>query len=346
MKLKLPLLLTLIFLLAATAVGGCGTLAATPKTETANYPSHEIKLIVPFDAGSGGDIHIRILQKIAAKYLDYPLVIINKSGGGGTIGLHEIAKAEPDGYTIGLSAPEVIFHSVYGTAKYHYLTALDPLAQIVSTPFFLVVNVESPWNSVEDLILYGKSIPLKFAHGGIGSASHVVGESFAKATSIKSLQVPFRGGGEKTNMILGNHVDAIFINLAPVKEHIKNGKLKILATTSPTRIKDPALADIPTLKELGIDVEYTDWYGIAAPKPLPPEIKAKLAADLKKMILDPEFKAAVEKLGTQLDYLGPEESQEKWIQDAERLKKIVAETGIAEQIQKLQPKSKQQKQNE
>lgn len=341
MKIKLPLLLTLVFLLAATAVGGCGTLAATPKTEAADYPTHEIKLIVPFDAGSGSDLHARTLQKIATKYLNHPLVVINKPGGGANIGLNEMAKATPDGYTIGLSVPELIFHSVYGASKYHYLTALDPLAQTVSSPFFLVVNAESPWNNVTDLIQYGKSTPLKFANGGIGSACHVIGEAFSKATDIQSSQVPFRGGGEKTNMLLGKHVDAIFINLAPVKEHIKAGKLKILATTSPIRLEDPALADIPTLKELDIDVEYTDWYGIVAPKPLPPEIKTKLSADLKKMILDPEFKAAVEKLGTHLDYLSPEESQEKWMQDAKRLKKIVAETGIAEQIQKLQPKSKQ-----
>lgn len=346
MKLKLPLLLTLIFLLAATAVGGCGTLAATPKTEAEAYPSHEIKLIVPFDAGSGGDLHVRALQKIASKYLEHPLIITNKAGGGGTIGLHEIAKSEPNGYTIGLSVPEVIFHSVYGTAKYHYLTALDPLAQFVSSPLFLVVNAESPWNTVDDMIQYGKSTPLKFAHGGIGSASHVIGEAFAKATNTKTLQVPFRGGGEKTNMLLGNHVDATFIAIAPVKELIKAGKLKILAITSSKRLEDPTFTNVPTLKELGIDVEYNDWYGIVAPKPLPPEIKAKLVSDLKKIILDPEFKAVTEKLGTHLDYLGPEESQEKWIQDAERLKKIVAETGIAEQIQKLQPKSKQQKQNE
>lgn len=341
MKIKLPLLLTLVFLLAATAVGGCGTLAATPKTEAADYPTHEIKFIVPFDAGGGSDLHARALQKVAAKYLGHSMVIINKPGGGANIGLHEIAKSAPDGYTIGLSVPEVIFHSVYGTAKYHYLTALDPLAQLVSSPFLLVVNAESPWNTIEDMIQYAKSTPLKFAHGGIGSASHVIGEAFTKATDIKSLQVPFRGGGEKTTMLLGKHVDVVLINLSPVKEHIKAGKLKVLAITGSKRLEDPAFSNIPTLKELGIDVEYNDWYGIVAPKPLPPEIKTKLSADLKKMILDPEFKAAVEKLGTHLDYLSPEESQEKWIQDAKRLKKIVAETGIAEQIQKLQPKSKQ-----
>lgn len=341
MKIKLPLLLTLVFLLAATAVGGCGTLAATPKTEAADYPSREIKLIVPFGAGGGSDLHARALQKVAAKYLDQPLVVINKPGGGGNIGLNEIAKSEPNGYTIGLSVPEVIFYSVYGTTKYHYLTALDPLAQIVSSPFYLVVNAESPWNSVEDLIQYGKIAPIKFAHAGIGSASHVVGEAFSKTTNTKSLQVPFRSGSEKATMLLGKHVDASFIDSGAVKEYVKNGKLKILAATGSKRSETPIFAEVPTLKELGIDVEYTDWYGIAAPKPLPPQIKAKLADALKKMILDPEFKAIIGNLGTQLDYLSPEESQEKWIQDAKRLKKIVAETGIAEQIQKLQPKSKQ-----
>lgn len=335
MKTKLRLLFVLVFLLTATALGGCSTMPSAAKAD-AEYPAHSIKVIVPFAAGGGTDSQARALSKVAAKHLKHPLVILNKPGGGGNIGLSEVARSAPDGYTLGLSCPEIIFHSVYGTTKYHYLTALDPIVQFSSVPFLLVVNAESPWNSVEEMLAYGKSSPLKFSHGGIGSASHVLGEVFSKLNNITSIQVPFRGGSEKTAMLLGKHVDATFIAPAPVKEYVKAGKLKVLAITGSKRMIDPLFADVPTLQEHGIDIDYSDWCGIASPKPLPPEIKAKLAADLKEMIQDPELKSAVEMLGAQLDYLGPEESQQKWIEDAQRLKKMVVDTRIIDIVKKQQ----------
>lgn len=335
MRKNTQILFMLIFLFTVSALGGCSNIAAR-KPAVEEYPSHQIKIIAPFGAGGGVDSQARALQKVAIKYLNQPIVVINKPGGGGNIGLYEIAKSSPDGYTWGIASPEVIFHSVYGTAKHHYLTALDPIAQISSAPFFLVVNAESPWNSVEDIIEYGKSTPLKFSHGGIGSASHVVGEVFGKLNHIKTLQVPFKQSSEKIGMLLGKHVDATFTSLAPVKEHIKAGKLKVLASTGSKRLEDPLFSTVPTFKELGMDIEYTDWYGIATSKPLPPDIKAKLAANLKEMILDPEVKTALKSIDVQIEYLGTEDFQKKWIQEADRLKKIVTETGVLEQIKQQQ----------
>lgn len=335
MKFQKQLLLAFIFLFAATALGGCGTAAST-KSVAEEYPSRQIKVIVPFAAGGGVDAHARAIQKIARKYLSQPLVILNKPGGGGNIGFYELAKSAPDGYTLGLSCPEVISHSIYGTAKHHYLTALDPIAQISSSPFLLLVHADSPWNSVDELIQQGKSTPLKFANSGIGSITHVIGEVLGKLNHIKTLQVPFKGGSERTAMLLGKHVDAIFAPPSAVKEHIQNGKLKALATTGPKRLQDPLFANVPTFQELGMDIEFTDWYGIATSKPLPPEIKTKLAAELKKIILEPELKPALEALNSQIEYLGPEESQKKWIQEADRLKRIVVDTGVLEEIKKQQ----------
>lgn len=335
MKKKLQILLVFLFLLISTALGGSST-AATTKSAAEEYPSHQIKVIVPFAAGSGVGTPAFALQKVAKKYLHQPLMVMNKPGGGGNIGLYELAKSTPDGYTWGISTPEVILHSVYGSAKHHYLTALDPIAQISSVPFLLVVNAESPWNSVEEFIQYGKSTPLKFAHGGIGSASHVIGEIIGKMNQITTLQVPFKGGSERTAMLLGKHVDAILTTPGAIKEHLHNGKLKILASTGSKRFEDPLFANVPTFKEFGMNIEFTDWYGIATSKPLPPEVKTKLVASLKEMILDPEVVSKLEEANMHVEYLGPEDSQKKWIQEAEALKRMVTETGVLEQIKQQQ----------
>lgn len=337
MRIKQYAVMTLCLLFIIATLGGCGSMPGKEQVKK-EYPSHQIKLIVPFAPGGGTDLHARALQKMVAKYMGQSLLVLNKPGGGANIGLTQVASSDPDGYTWGFSIPEIIFHSVYGTSKYHYLTALDPVAQISSLPLLLVVNADSAWYSVDDVVRYAKeqNKVIKFASNGIGSVSHVFGEVFVRSIGAEGVQVPFRGGSEKVTMLLGNHVDMIYASPTAVKEYVKAGRLRVLASTGSKRLAEPLFADVPTFKELGMDIEFNNWYGICTPKPLPLDVKAKIASDLKKMILDPEFKAAVETLGTQLDYLGPEECQEKWIEDTKRLKKMVTETGILEQVRAIQ----------
>lgn len=335
MKNKFLYLAGIALFLSMVYFNGCGFSAV--KTDAA-FPSKRIEIIVPFGPGGGSDAHARALQKVAAKYLNQPLVAINKPGGGGNVGYSELVTAAPDGYTWGVASPEIIFHSVYGQSKYHFLTALDPIAQICTASLVLVVNADSPWHSVDDVIQYARSHnePLRFAHSGIGSASHVLGEVFGKKYGVKTTQVPFKGGSEKNAMLLGNHVDLMFHSSTAVLEFVKSGKMRVLALASSKRLQNPVLADVPTFKELGKDIELNNWYGIATPKPLDDKVKAVLSEKLKAMILDPEFKTILEQLGTELDYLSPTEFQEKWIQEADNFKKMVTETGIIEQMKKLQ----------
>lgn len=319
-----------------SACGGFSPTQTTAKAD-AQYPTHEVKLLVASGVGGTLDLQARALQKEFPKYLNQPLIVVNKPGGGGRIGLNELVDAPTDGYTLGISSPELILHSIYGTSVYHYLTALEPIAQISSAPFLLTVNADSPWTSVEELLQYGKTKALKFSHSGIGTATHVLGEALAKTTHIKTVQVPFHGGSEKTAMLLGGHVDATFISPPAIKEHVKAGKLRVLATTGNKRMLDPFFTNVPTLKELGIDIEFLDWAGVASHKPLSPEVKAILAASVKKMIEDPQFQKTVVSLGAEIDYLSPEDCQKKWIVDTENFKKMIAETDIVDQIRKIQP---------
>ena len=298
------------------------------------YPTKPITMLVPFSAGGGFDLLARALEKVAPKHLGQPLIVVNKPGGAGTIGWNELASASPDGYTLGITAVDVVIQPLYGSTKYHYPTALEPLVQIASTSFIMVVQADGPWQDVNDVIKYAKQHPgkLKFGHAGIGSITHIVGETFAKITGITLEQVPFRGANEATVALLGKHIEIVFLNPSTVKEHIKNGTLRALAITGEKRLTDPDLTQIPTLKEQGFDIPLTNWYGVSAPKGLPPEIKTKLAEGFKAIISDPEFRNNIEQLGFEIQYLDPKQSEEKWLSDSAKLAKTVQETGILEKI--------------
>jgi tripartite-type tricarboxylate transporter receptor subunit TctC len=280
------------------------------------------------------DLVARALEKEAPKYLGQPMVVVNKPGGAGTIGWNELVSANPDGYTLGISAIDLLIQPLYGATKYHYPTALEPIAQFTILSNVMVVEANQPWQDVDAIIKYAKQHPgqLKFGHSGIGSPSHIIGETFAKFADINIEQVPFHGASESTAALLGNHIQIAFANPATVKEQIKNGTLRALATTGEQRLTDPDLAQIPTFKEQGVDIISTTWIGVAAPKDLSPEVKAKLEEGFKAMVADPEFKAIVENLGLQVEYLNSEDSKEKWRSDGDKLAKSIRETGVLEQI--------------
>jgi tripartite-type tricarboxylate transporter receptor subunit TctC len=155
---------------------------------------------------------------------------------------------------------------------------------------------------------------------------------FALSAGITTEQVPFRGASESLAALLGGHIQAVFINPASIKEQLKSGTVRVLAVTTEQRLTDPVFASVPTFKELGLDVVFNNWVGVAAPKEMPLEIKTKLADGLKAIIVDPEFKKNIENMGLQVEYLSPQESQAKWIADNQKLSKIVQETGILDRI--------------
>jgi tripartite-type tricarboxylate transporter receptor subunit TctC len=305
-----------------------------PAETTSKYPDKPITMIVPFSVGGSVDLTARELEKTTAKHLGQPLIVVNKPGGAGTIGWNELAGSNPDGYTLGIVSTEIMLHPLYGQTKYHYPTALEPIVQVASSPPVLAVLAKQPWQTLTDLVAYAKKHPgqLKFAHGGIGGNNHVAGEVFGKAAGISIEQVPFRGGGEIAAALLGGHVQIAFLGPAAIKEHARSGSVRILAVADERRLADPALSNVPTFKEQGLDVVCSYWIGVGAPKGMPADVKAKLAAGFKEIITNPEFKTNQEKLGLQLDYLDQQASAAKWLEEGERFAKIVQETGIADLI--------------
>ncbi|WP_215828312.1 tripartite tricarboxylate transporter substrate binding protein [Pelorhabdus rhamnosifermentans] len=304
----------------------------TPKIET--YPNKPITVIVPYSIGGTGDILARMLEKSSLKYLGQTLTVINKPGGTGTLGWNELTKSDPDGYTIGMASGELLLNPLYGSTKYNYKTSLDPLAQITSIPMLLAIQANQPWRNMNELIQYAKQNPgkLKFSHVGIGSLNHIAGQAFAQSAGIKIEQVPFLGGADAVTALLGGHVQIAIIGPSLAKEYVKSGTIRVLATATDQRLTDPVFANVPTFKEQGLNIVFSNWWAIAAPKDLPVEIKAKLSKSLENMISDPEFKKGLENIGLQYEYLGPEESQAHWLNDSQELTKSVQETGIVDLI--------------
>ncbi|WP_094602836.1 hypothetical protein SPSIL_025460 [Sporomusa silvacetica DSM 10669] len=300
------------------------------------YPIKPITIIVPYAAGASSDIIARALEKSAQKHLGQPLVVVNMPGGGATIGMNELAGAKPDGYTIGVVATGVILQPLYGETRYHYPTALEPLVNVVSSPVVVATLAEKPWKNLSELVSYAKQHPgeIKFGHSGLGTSTNVTGEMFAKETGIFIKQVPFRGGDQESlAALLGGHIQLIFsYNPASLKEHVKNGTIRILGVVEENRLTIPGFEDVPTFKEQGINIAFNFWNGIAAPKGLPLAEKARLTAGLREMVNAPDFKENMEKLGMSVQYMGPEDFSERWIEDNTKLSKIVKETGIAELI--------------
>lgn len=299
-----------------------------------NYPTQPITIIVPFSAGGGLDLIARALEKVAPKHLGQPLLVVNKLGGAGAIGWNELSSAPPNGYTIGITSPELLTLPLYGPTNYHYPTALEPLAQVSISQMAIVVHGDQPWQDLKSLITYAKEHPgqIKFGHGGIGSLPHIIGEAFAKSANITLEQVPFRGSSEIVTALLGKHIEIGIVNPITVKEHIKNGTLRVLAVSGEHRLSDPDLAQIPTFTEQGLDVVFAAWYAIATPKGLPPEVKAQLTTGLKDMISDPEFTNNLNKLGVEIEYLDPKATAVKWITEREKLTKILQDTGILDLV--------------
>ena len=281
---------TLLKTLTVSAVAAAATLAAA---HSAWAQSRPIRLVVPYAAGGPIDVTARVLAERVKDSLG-TVIIDNKPGAGGNIGADVVAKAAPDGLTIGIAATAT--HAVnpwlYAKMPYNAATDFAPITQMVRVPNVLVVNAEAAKrlniNSVKDLIAYGKANPgkLNYGSGGNGSAGHLAGEMFKAQSGIFALHIPYNGGNPAQFALLSGQVDFNFDNLATAAPGIKSGKLKALAVTTPTR--SSALPDVPpvadTLKGFAIDT----WWGLVAPAGTPKDVIAKLNTAFVAALNTPE----------------------------------------------------------
>nr|WP_092069749.1 tripartite tricarboxylate transporter substrate binding protein [Dendrosporobacter quercicolus]NSL46605.1 tripartite tricarboxylate transporter substrate binding protein [Dendrosporobacter quercicolus DSM 1736] len=312
---------------------GCGT-KETPATAAEKYPDKAITLIVPFAAGGSADMMARAMGKSAYKHLGQNVVIKNVPGAGGILGWNELVESGEDGYTLGTVDTSALLQPLYGTTPYHYSSALDPLVQIMELPAIAAVRSDCPWNSLAELVDYAKQHPhaVKFGHSGLGSGNHLAGEMIVLNAGVALDQVPFKGAAESLAALLGGHVQLMFSAAPGIQEHVKSGAVKVIGVGSTKRMSDPLYSNVPTFQEQGIDVVFSFFFGIAAHKGMPKEVKTKLLEGLEKTVNDPEYIENMRKLGMEVNYLGHEEFFQKWLKETRRLTQVVKESGIAEKI--------------
>jgi tripartite-type tricarboxylate transporter receptor subunit TctC len=303
------------------------------------YPSRAVTMIVPFPPGGVADIVGRPLAAMMEKSLKQPVVIVNRTGAGGALGMREVARAAPDGYTIlmGLSSISIfpVSERVNGKQPAYELKDFAPIALVTADPTVLVVRADSPYKSVKDFVAAAKANPgkINYSSSGVYGTLHVAMEIFASAAGIKLFHVPYGGGGPAITALLGGQVEASAQGPAAAIGQIKGGKMRALAGWGTERLK--LLPDLPTFKELGYqDVEFYIWSGVFAPAATPAPIVSKLRESVKAAATSEDFRNAMEKVSTPVHYLDAPEFAKYWERDAKRLSAAVEKIGKVEEEKK------------
>lgn len=319
---------------AASAVAMVLCLLAAGAAAQEPYPTRSVTIVVPFPPGGIADLTARPLAPALEKVLKQPVVVANKAGAAGAVGMQSVAVARPDGYTLLLglvsisTIPEVDL--LFGRTPTYTRDQFLGIARLNADPPMLVVGADRPWKTVKDLVEDGRkrSGEITFTSSGIYGASHVPIEMFLHAAGLRMRHLPTTGGGPAITAMLGGHAAVFASPPALAAPHLKAGKFRALATWGATRLT--AFPDVPTLKELGYDVEYYLWAGLFAPRNVPANVGATLRAAVRGAVEDREFKAAMEKIQTPIAYQDSDEFKAWWDQDARRLAETIKQIGRVE----------------
>jgi tripartite-type tricarboxylate transporter receptor subunit TctC len=293
------------------------------------YPTRAIKIIVPFGPGGFTDVAARILQKELAPAIGQPIVIENKPGAGSTIGTAEVAKGQPDGYTlVMISTAHVISPHLYKSMPYDALKDFTPVMKLAEGPYVLVVHPSLPVRSVAELISLARAQPntIDYASSGNGSAQHLVGALFATMADAPISHVPYKGSAQAMNDVLGGQVKVTFVGVPNALGYLTSGKLKALAVSTRKRYAD--LPDVPTLEEAGVKgYDATIWLALLAPPGTPREIVQKLNTSITQILSTPDAKKLMASAGVDVATSSPEELAALMQTEFDRWGKVVRDTG-------------------
>jgi tripartite-type tricarboxylate transporter receptor subunit TctC len=304
------------------------TLAAGPAFAQDTFPSHAVTILVAFPPGGANDTITRPIAAALEPILKQPVVVETKAGAGGQVGAQVAANAKPDGYTIlshnngisGYAEVDKLFGRKPKTTRADFI----PLARLTADPILLVVNDKQPYKTLKDFLDDAKKRPaaIVYSSGGLYGATHLPVAMLEKATGIPKMRhLPTNGGGPAITALLGNNAQASTQSLSATLQHIKSGKLRPLASFGAKR---PAvLPDVPTLKELGYNIEYYLWVGLFAPKGTPAGAVATLSAALDKAAQSDQFKSVLKNLGQEYAYLNAKDFAAFWAEDAKRTDEAV-----------------------
>lgn len=288
------------------------------------YPNKPIKLIVPFPPGGLIDNVARLIAPALSTELGQPIVVENKPGAGGNLGAAEVAKANPDGYTLLMASPPLsISPALYKSLPYNP-NNIEPIAIFGQLPNVLLVNPDSGINTVAELVKRAKANPgkLNYASNGNGTSLHLSAEMLKSQSEIFVVHIPYRGSALANVALVSKDVDFMFDNLPPALGLIKANKMKPLAVTTSTR--NPALPQVPTMQEAGFpNFQVSAYFGIAAPKGIPTDIATKLQNSIQKTVSQKEVAESLTKLGATVDFMNATKSAEFIKADAQRWRKVV-----------------------
>ena len=293
-----------------------------------DYPAKPVTLIIPYPAGGSTDVTGRVLAPVVKRHLGQPVIVENKGGGGGTVGPNLVISKPPDGYTIGIMASTTVTISWHmGKMNFNPIEDVKHIMRYSGYLYGFVVRADAPWKTFNDYVKYAKENPGKVTYGtpGMGTGPHLAMEMIAFATGIRLTHIPYKGGAECNSALLGGHVDSVSdsTSWAPL---VDAGKFRLL--TIYTASRSARYADVPTLKELGIDIVFPSPLEFMGPKALPQPIVQKLHDAIKKSLDDPEYQAALKKYDMQTTYLNSEDCEKAVRAESEKLKDIVQKLGM------------------
>ena len=290
------------------------------------YPSRNITFIVPFTPGGSTDILARLLGQRFQESMKATVVIENRPGAGGSTGSGAIARAEPDGYTIGMGhiGTLSVNPSLYPNLQYDPIKSFAHVGMLAKVHNILVVNPSVPAKDVKEFIAYARANQgkLNYGSGGRGSAAHIATEAFGLETGTQFVHVPYRGTGPAVNDLLSGQIQLMMTGAPTVLQHVRAGNLRALGTASLTRL--PSAKDIPTLSEAGVPgFEATQWYGVIAPAGTPDAINAKLSEEIRNALKEPKILEALERDGAEPWAMSPEEFRLHISKEIPRWKRVV-----------------------
>ncbi|KAF1020390.1 MAG: hypothetical protein GAK30_02534 [Paracidovorax wautersii] len=309
-------------------------LASLPAGAEDLYPARAVTMVVPFPPGGAADIAARPVGEAMGRFLKQPIVIENKPGAGGGIGMAQVAKARPDGYSILMALSSVVVlpeaDAVLQRRPMFGLAQLLPVARFTADPVVLAVRADSPWQDYAQFVEALRAKPGAYSFGSSGNygTMHIPFEQLNAAVGTSMLHVPFTGAGPAVAALLGGQVDAVATGPSTVASHIQAGKLRALAHWGEGRI--PTLPDVPSLKELGVQAVYLQWTGLFAPAATPGAVVERLREAARFVANDPHANQSLKAAGTSMQYLDTPDFTPFVAQEARTLAKVVQRIGKVE----------------
>jgi tripartite-type tricarboxylate transporter receptor subunit TctC len=315
----------------AGGVASAAALSTFGAAAQESYPTRPITIINPFPPGGAADVVARPFAAALEPILKQPVVIETKAGAAGQVGAQFAATAAPDGYTLLVHIVSISGFAevdrVFGRQPKFTRADFVPIARFTEGPMVLLVNEQTPYKTLQELVDDAKKRPnqIIFSSSGLYGALHLPTALLSKAAGIQMRHLPTNGGGPALTALLGNNAQVLVSSVAAANAHIKAGKARALACFSSKRAQ--ALPEVPTLKELGLDVEFSLWVGLFAPKGTPETIIAKLREDSKKAAATEQFAKAIDNIGDVLAYQDQPEFAKFWDEDAKRVEDAVRSIG-------------------